>query len=202
MFSIRRAVTGLALAGAIAVPAAAFAQQAAPQPDAQTGQHERHRGGFMHRFADLNLSDQQKTQIQQIMQNFRQSRQQGERPDPQAMQQLRDQINAVLTPDQRAKLAAETPQAEGSERMGGRGHFFKAELKKLNLTPQQQQKIDQLQSQFKAAHPQGSAPDPQARRQLREQVMNVLTPQQRTQMQNDMQQWRAQHPRPNPTATP
>ena len=206
MFSIRRAVTGLALAGAIAIPAAAFAQQTSDQPNAQSGQHER-RGGFMHRFDSLNLSDQQKAQLQQIFQNFHQAHPQGSPRDPQAMQQLRSQIDAILTPDQRAKLQAMRSQGQNGqqrldERASQRGGFFQDELTKLDLTPQQRQQIDQLRANYEKAHPAGSPRDPQARKQLRDQMMNVLTPQQRSQFQTDMQNWRSQHPRPDATATP
>jgi Spy/CpxP family protein refolding chaperone len=61
---------------------------------------------MMRMFRDLNLSDQQKTQIRQIMQQFRQSHAEGQRPDAQAREQLRNQIMNVLTPQQRAQYQA------------------------------------------------------------------------------------------------
>lgn len=68
-------------------------------------------GGMMGRFAQLNLTDAQKTQIQNIMTQFRAAHPQGSPPDAAARQALRDQINAVLTPAQRAQLqAGEPPQ--------------------------------------------------------------------------------------------
>jgi len=62
---------------------------------------------MMHRFDDLNLSDQQKQQIQTLMQNYRQAHPRGSAPDPDARKQLRDQVDAILTPDQRAQLKAD-----------------------------------------------------------------------------------------------
>jgi periplasmic protein CpxP/Spy len=94
------------LAGVIAASLAlpAVAQQQQPSPPAQQGQ----RGDWMmRRFSDLNLTDQQKSQIQSLMQSYRQAHPRGSAPDPDARKQLRDQINAVLTPDQRTKLQAD-----------------------------------------------------------------------------------------------
>jgi Spy/CpxP family protein refolding chaperone len=41
--------------------------------------------------------------------------------------------------------------------------------------------------QYRQAHPRGSQPDPQARQQLQQQIMNILTPQQRQQAQANME---------------
>ena len=67
-------------------------------------------------------------------------------------------------------------------------------MRNLNLTSQQQSQIRQLMQQYRAAHPEGSQPDPQARQQLRSQIMNILTPQQQAQFKSDMQRMRSQHP--------
>jgi Spy/CpxP family protein refolding chaperone len=99
-------------------PIAACAQQAnqppAPGTQAQSpgqwqGRHGRHgRHGFMRMMRGVNLSDQQKTQIRQIVQQFRQSHPRGSRTDPQARrqarEQLRRQIMNVLTPAQRSQV--------------------------------------------------------------------------------------------------
>lgn len=49
----------------------------------------------------------------------------------------------------------------------------------LGLSPQQQQQIQSLIAQFSQTHPAGSPLDPEAMRQLRENLLAVLTPQQR-----------------------
>lgn len=61
---------------------------------------------MMQRFAALNLSDQQKTQIQNLVSQFHQAHPQGSPRDPQAMKTLHDQINALLTPQQQQQLQA------------------------------------------------------------------------------------------------
>ena len=70
-------------------------------------------GRMMQRFAALNLSDQQKTQIQNLIAQFRQAHPQGSPRDPQAMQTLRSQINAVLTPAQQQQLQQMENNGEG-----------------------------------------------------------------------------------------
>lgn len=62
------------------------------------------RGGMMQRFAALGLSDQQKTQIQSLLDQFHQAHPKGSPRDPQAMQTLRSQIHALLTPAQQQQL--------------------------------------------------------------------------------------------------
>ena len=117
MTILRNYLVPAALAVAVAFPAGAFAQQAAQPPAGapmQQGQWQghrgHHRGGMMRMFKDLNLTDQQKAQLKQIRQQFRQSHPEGQRPDPQAMQQLRQQMMNVLTPQQREKLQTEMQQ--------------------------------------------------------------------------------------------
>lgn len=98
-----------AFAAAVLIPAGAFAQQTAdPAPAAsaapgQWGGH-RHHAGFMRAMRGLNLTDQQKTQIKQLVQQFRQAHPRGSQPDPEARKQLRQQILGVLTPAQQAQL--------------------------------------------------------------------------------------------------
>jgi Spy/CpxP family protein refolding chaperone len=90
------------IAASLALPAVAQVQ--APPPPAQSQQHG---DRMMHRFDDLNLSDQQKSQIQTLLQNYRQAHPRGSAPDPDSRKQLQEQINTVLTPDQRAQLKAD-----------------------------------------------------------------------------------------------
>ena len=95
-------LAGLIAAG-LALPAVAQDQQ----PPAAPAQSQRHGDRMMRRFQDLNLSDQQKSQIQTLVQNYRQAHPRGSAPDPDARKQLRQQIDAVLTPDQRAQMKAD-----------------------------------------------------------------------------------------------
>lgn len=62
----------------------------------------------MHMMRGVNLTDQQKAQIRQIMQQFRQAHPRGSQMDQtarrQAHQQLHRQLMNVLTPQQRAQV--------------------------------------------------------------------------------------------------
>ena len=81
-------------------------------------------------------------------------------------------------------------------------------FKNLNLTQDQQSKIQTIMQQYRQAHPKGSTPDPNARKAMRDQIDAVLTPQQLDQLKAERAQMR-QHrengenqPAPQPTATP
>jgi len=91
------------LAAGLSLPVVAQAQQGPPPPPPQS----QHGDWMMRRFSDLNPTDAQKSQIQTLMQNYRQAHPRGSTPDPDARKQLRAQIDAVLTPDQRAQLKAD-----------------------------------------------------------------------------------------------
>jgi Spy/CpxP family protein refolding chaperone len=95
------------MATALAVPAIGFAQvQPAPGQTQQETGSQRHGGGF--RFLkDLNLTQQQQAQIDQIRQQYRQAHPKGSARDPQAMKDMRDKMMAVLTPAQQAQLKAD-----------------------------------------------------------------------------------------------
>lgn len=112
MKSLRSLIVPAAAAAALIIPVAVFAQQAPPAPSTAAspggqrwqGSGHRHGGGMMRMFRSLNLTQQQQSQIQQIVQQFRQSHPEGSQPDPQARQQMRTQIMNVLTPQQQAQL--------------------------------------------------------------------------------------------------
>jgi Spy/CpxP family protein refolding chaperone len=80
-------------------------------------------------------------------------------------------------------------------------------FRSLNLTQQQQSRIQQIVQQFRQSRPEGSRPDPQAREQMRSQIMNVLTPQQQAQLKQRMEQMRQERMQregsePEPDSTP
>ena len=100
------------LASAAALPIAGVAQQApaaSPAP-AMNGEHQHGNGMMMREFEKLNLSDQQKAQIQSYMTVYRQAHPQGSPRDPQAMMQLHEQIMNVLTPAQQTQFKADMAQ--------------------------------------------------------------------------------------------
>jgi len=82
-------------------------------------------------------------------------------------------------------------------------------LRDLNLSAQQQAQIQQLVQQYRQAHPRGSNPDPQARKDLRTKIMAVLTPAQQAQLKAEMKKRRSESgdrdgrgPFPQATASP
>lgn len=117
MKSLRSFVIPVALGAALLAPVAVFAQQAGQPPaDGQNpavyqgpmrhGGHRHH--GFMGLLHGVNLSAQQKSQIKQIMQQYRQAHPRGSQTDAaarkQSRRQLRAQIMNVLTPEQRTQV--------------------------------------------------------------------------------------------------
>jgi Spy/CpxP family protein refolding chaperone len=95
---------------------------------------------------------------------------------------------------------------QGERHHGGFG--FMREMRSLNLSAQQQSQIQQLMAQYRQAHPHGSTPDPQARKDLRTKVMAVLTPAQQQQLKADQAKRKAQfggerhRNRPEPSPSP
>ncbi len=108
-----------ALAVAIGLPVVGCAQQAPDQsqPQASPGAYGHHHGG-MRWLQGVNLSDQQKQQIQTITQQYRQAHPPGSQPDPQARKQMRDQVMNVLTPSQRAQVQANMEKARQEQGEG------------------------------------------------------------------------------------
>ena len=106
--SNRPLLTALALMGALlGSGVAAVAQNAspAPAPPAASGapSSHHHRGRLGRALRSLDLSDAQKAQIRTIMSNARQAKLNG---SPTTHQQIVQQIEGVLTPDQRPKFEA------------------------------------------------------------------------------------------------
>ena len=102
-----RLLLACALALALGAPIASQAQsqpQPGTVPAASTAPHEHHEHGMMRAVKELNLSDAQRSQIQQLVQQYRQQHPKGSTPDPQARKDLRDKIFAALTPDQQTQL--------------------------------------------------------------------------------------------------
>lgn len=108
-----------------------------------------------------------------------------------------------------AQTQPNQPVQAQSQGQPHRGFGFMRGMRELNLTPQQHSQIRQLMQQYRQAHPRGSAPDPQARKQLRDKVMAVLTPAQQQQFKTEMSQRRSEYqrgrdrfPAPSPSPIP
>jgi len=99
------AAPALALAQGSAISDATQPVAPSAQPSGQPGAHHHH--GMAAMLRNLNLSQQQQDQIKTLITSYKQAHPQGSQPDQAAREQLKEQILAVLTPDQRAKLEAE-----------------------------------------------------------------------------------------------
>ena len=118
-----RFITAAALSAAVVVPTAALAQDAPPPgppngppamsaPARPHGHHRHNR--FMHALRSLNLSDAQRAQIRDAV---RQTRQANQNADPQTrranIHAMRQQVEALLTPAQRAQFHAALRRQHG-----------------------------------------------------------------------------------------
>jgi Spy/CpxP family protein refolding chaperone len=120
---VRQHLGALALLAAFALPLTASAQNfpnpgnagpapSAPQTQQQPQQHHHRRNPYLHAMRGLGLSSAQRQQIAGIMKN---SRTASKGADPQARRAnrlaMRQQIDGVLTPDQRTQFHAKLAQA-------------------------------------------------------------------------------------------
>jgi Spy/CpxP family protein refolding chaperone len=165
------ALTFSGCAGAGGPQSSAAGQGAVPSV-AQAYGHRHFAFGWMGR--ELNLSDEQRAKMRQLMQQYRQEHPRGSAFDPQARQQLHQQMLAILTPQQRTQL----------KQMFAR---MRDRWRSLNLSEHQRAQIRQLVARYRAAHPRGSAFDPQARAQLHKEILAILTPQQRDQLKRNFE---------------
>ncbi|HET7813941.1 MAG TPA: hypothetical protein VFL13_06170 [Candidatus Baltobacteraceae bacterium] len=80
-----------------------------------------HHAGFMHAVHNLGLSAGQRSQIQSLMQQYRQDHPKGSAPDKEARKALRQHVLSVLTPQQREQLKDEMQQMRSEQHPGGFG---------------------------------------------------------------------------------
>jgi Spy/CpxP family protein refolding chaperone len=121
-----RFFTAAFIAAAIALPTAAFAQAPPAPPAPQTGApaapgaYRHHGGGWQRMLRNLNLTPQQQ---QQVKDAIAQTRQANQNADPQTRrannQKLRQTIEAILTPAQRAQLQEERERFRQQNENGG-----------------------------------------------------------------------------------
>lgn len=119
---MNRILSSFALAATLVLPVAAGAQTQPPQPvppagvgaPAPSAHHGRHHHGMGRFLRELNLTDAQKAQIKQIEQNAHAQFKGQQNVDPAArraaMQKMHADVEAVLTPQQRAQLQQKMQQ--------------------------------------------------------------------------------------------
>jgi Spy/CpxP family protein refolding chaperone len=152
------------LAGAIAltvtaIPFAAQAQMRSSSP-LQLAQMPKNERGQKGGWQGLNLTDAQKAEMQTIKSN------------------TRAQIEAILTPEQKATLQA-AKEARQGQRQAGQGQRGKKGWANLNLSEEQKTQMREIQEASK------------------EQMLAVLTPEQRQQMQEMRQNMRSRRQQRN-----
>ena len=214
-----RALTriSIALLLGILISGGAWAQTAdpnstpntAPGPAMKMGRYGDGQRGFDRMAQQLNLTDQQKSQIQSLMQSQRQQAQAVRNDSSLTAQQKQDklkqlresnhqQVMAVLTPEQQQKWQQFRSEhtGMGKGRMGG----GMGPMARLNLTPEQKTKLRPI---FQSSHQQVQAVRNDAsltteqkqakiseiRQNTQSQVNGILTPEQHQQWQQ-MQQMR------------
>jgi len=142
-----RKLTAMIVASTLALSSASFAfaaeTTAAPATDATTAPHGKmmhHKGPHhMNPFAGLNLTEQQKTQMKEIMKDS------GPRPDRAAMKAQMDQMHSLVASDSvdesKVKSQIATLTTAQSDRMLERA---RAENKMYNLlTPEQKKQFNE-----------------------------------------------------------
>ena len=224
-----RPVTRISIALLSMFLAAAMAAQTAPAPSDNTAavphkMMSRHNGGFERMAQQLNLTDQQKTQIQGFTQAGRQQALSIKQDTSLTPEQKRDkfrelhasthqQILGVLTPEQQQQMKQLRSQHAGMSRGkgAGMGHGM-GPMAKLNLTDEQRAKIQPiLQSSREQAHAvrnDTTLTPEQKQAKMRDihqvtmtQMNSLLTPEQQQQWQQ-MRQHRDPGGKHGPPPTP
>jgi Spy/CpxP family protein refolding chaperone len=191
---------------------------AAPGPQKMMGrQHPR---GFERMAEQLNLTDQQKTQLQSFKQSQRQQAQAIRQDTSLTPEQKRDkfkqlresnhqQMMGILTAEQQQKLQQLRSEHQGMRRgkMGGVGP-----MARLNLTPDQKSQLDPIfqstRQQVQAVRNDTSLTAEQKKEKIREihegtksQVNSILTPEQQKQWQEMKMHHGRRGPRQGPPPT-
>jgi protein CpxP len=190
--------------------AAAMAAQTAPAPSDNTAaphkMMHRHNGGFERMAQQLNLTDQQKTQIQGFTQAGRQQALSIKQDTSLTPEQKRDkfrelrasthqQVLGVLTPDQQQQMKQLRSRHDGMGRGkgAGMGHGM-GPMAKLNLTDEQRAKIQPIlkasREQAHAVRNDSTLTPEQKHAKMRDihqgtmtQMNSLLTPEQQQQWQ-------------------
>ena len=113
LMNIPKILLSAAAAVAISLPFAVSAQQT------PTIHHAHHVNYFRSGLNSVGLSATQHQQIRSLYQNFRSQHPKGTKPGKAAMKQLREQIIAVLTPQQKQQLHAYIRSHRGANRTPG-----------------------------------------------------------------------------------
>ncbi len=140
--------------------------------------------GGMRQFANLNLTEAQRTQVRSILHNAKQN--------GTSQSDVQSQISALLTPDQQATYQSDLQQqtqgvsstsSSSSSSSQTQTQTQSNVFANLNLTSQQQQQISTI---LQNAQSQGTDP-----KQVRSQIASVLSPTQQSTLQSNVQNARS-----------
>lgn len=138
--------------------------------------------GGMRQFANLNLTEAQRTQVRSILHNAKQN--------GTSQSDVQSQISALLTPDQQATYQSDLQQqtqgvssTSSSSSSSSQTQTQSNVFANLNLTSQQQQQISTI---LQNAQSQGTDP-----KQVRSQIASVLSPTQQSTLQSNVQNARS-----------
>jgi Spy/CpxP family protein refolding chaperone len=142
----------------------AMAQSNEKSADKKNLQHKEYKGRHFkggENLDKLNLTDAQKAQMKTVNESFKkqmkdlnskgnitvdQQRQQREA----IVKAHKEQVSAILTPEQRSQVAAHTKDFRGGRKDGVRGRNFSDITKDLNLSADQEVKMNAMNATFKS----------------------------------------------------
>jgi Spy/CpxP family protein refolding chaperone len=93
---------------------------------------------------------------------------------------------------QQGQPPSQASQGRATPSVGRMQHQWARRFGNLNLSSDQQQRVQSLINQYSQSHPEGSPVDREAKRELRRQLMGVLSDDQRQQLRQQMHARRAQ----------
>ena len=164
-------------------------------------------------YGQLNLTDEQKARLKSIREDFRKQMEELNKQDQITVAEMRNrrqalhnqfqsQFEAILTPEQKNQLEQVKTERKGKEgkgfgnRDGNRLRKAGADLQKeLNLTPDQQQKVSQIRSNYRTkfetlrndntlTQDQKREKLQELRKQQQDEMKQVLTPEQIEKMES------------------
>jgi Spy/CpxP family protein refolding chaperone len=194
--------------------------QAQTTPDQKKGHRKEHRMVL----DQLNLSEEQKASMQKIREDFKKKMDELKKQDQITVAEMKQrrqalheehkaQVAAILTPAQKEQLAkAKTERKymsrEGKGRMNKDGKAFRnrgaALQKELNLTADQQQKVEKIRSGYRTkmqalrndntvSQEQKKVKVKELKKQQQEKIKTVLTKEQQEKMKSLRQEQRARN---------
>jgi Spy/CpxP family protein refolding chaperone len=105
-------------------------------------------------------------------------------------------LNEILSDEQRATVAKfrEQSQRRGGRQEAGVRQMMQA-VRRLDLTPEQREKVNELMREANAPRDREERDSPEARREFRQRLFEILTPEQRQEFERALRSDRPQQRR-------